>query len=153
MCSQSLKTWLIVSSLTLLTACGGLGKVERPAVVVNEITALERIECGSRPKASKVHLRKVEPWVITDQAGVTWVGITPQHYENLSDNWAQALTNLKQRKAQVEWYEDCMAAFNERADNFGGTPDAEPDESRGGVEHDASPESEPVGEGEVVDEG
>lgn len=160
MCFRSSRTSRILFSAALavsVAGCNGPG-VKQPDVVTNEITAIEPVECGSEPKADRVHMRKVEPWVVTDTAGITWVGISPPHYENLSENFSDALKHLRQRKAQVEWWRDCVAAHNERAERFGteGADNAEQDKSRGGVEHDPPKESERPRETapeNVVDEG
>jgi len=127
--------------------------VKQPDIVTNEITAIEPVECGSEPKADRVHMRKVEPWVVTDTAGITWIGISPQHYENLSENFSDALAHLKQRKAQVEWWRDCVEAHNERAERFGMEGGDNAEQTRGGESDDPPKESERPSETEVVDEG
>lgn len=120
MCFRSSRTRLIIFSCAIfLTGCGGGTGVKIPGIVTNEITAIEPVECGAEPKADKVHMRKVEPWVVTDKADITWIGITPQDYENLSANIQTMLVQLRQRKAQVEWWRDCIEAHNERAAQFG----------------------------------
>jgi len=71
------------------------------------------LECGAEPKVDRLHMRKVEPWVIEDNAGITWIGISPDHYENLSTNIADIKKQLKQRVAVNEFYRDCIEDFNE----------------------------------------
>lgn len=116
------KTLLIVSSL-FLTACNGV-MVKQPKIVTNEVTAMEEIHCGAEPKVEKIHLRKVEPWAMQDKVDIWWVGFTPQHYENMGLNFNDMLIHLKGRKAQMEWYRQCIEEFNVRARNFttGGKP-------------------------------
>jgi len=157
MCFPRSRTSRVLFSAALvvsLAGCGGFSNVAQVAVVTNEITAIEPLECGSEPKADPLHMRKVEPWVVTDTAGLTWIGINPQHYENLSQNIAEILAHLKQRKAQLEWLRDCIAAHNERAERFGmeGGENAE-NEPRGGESDDPPEESERPSSDEVVDEG
>jgi hypothetical protein len=156
MCFPRSRTSRILFSAALvgsLAGCGGLGSVEQPAIVTNEITAIEPVECGSEPKADRMHMRKVEPWVVTDTAGLTWIGISPQHYENLSQNIGDTLAHLKQRKAQVEWWRDCVEAHNERAERFGTEGGDNAEQTRGGESDDTPAESERPSSDEVVDEG
>ncbi len=117
------KTLLIVFSPFFLMACNGI-MVEQPSVVTNEVVAMQEIQCGAEPKADKIHLRKVEPWAIQDRVEIWWVGFTPKHYENMGLNFNDMLIHLKQRKAQIEWFRECLGNFNRRARNFktGGKP-------------------------------
>jgi len=120
---MNLKTLPIASSFLLLAACTG-PLVQQPKVVVNKVTAMEEIQCGAEPKADKVHLRKVEPWAMQDKVDIWWVAFTPKHYENMGLNFNDMLIQIKQRKAQIEWFRQCIDNFNERARNFttGGKP-------------------------------
>lgn len=154
MCLRRSSRSAIVFSLLLLSACG-LAPVKKPDVVTNEITAIEPVECGAEPQADRLAMRKVSPWVVTDTAGITWIGISPDHYENLSANIAEILAHLRQRKAQVEWWRDCVAAHNERAERFGEEyqGNAKPEKPRGGGEHDPPKESDGPRAPEVADEG
>lgn len=117
------KTLLIVFSPFLIAACTG-PMIQQPDVVVNEVTAMEEIHCGAEPKADKIHLRKVEPWAMQDRVDIWWVAFTPKHYENMGLNFNDMLIHLKQRKAQIEWFRECLTNFNRRARNFktGGKP-------------------------------
>lgn len=117
------KTLLIVFSPFFIAACNG-PMIKQPDVVVNEVTAMEEIHCGGEPKADKIHLRKVEPWAMQDKVDIWWVAFTPKHYENMGLNFNDMLIHLKQRKAQIEWYRQCLDEFNVRARNFktGGKP-------------------------------
>ena len=117
------KTLLIVSSVGFLMACNG-PMIKQPDVVVNEVTAMEEVHCGAEPKADKIHLRKVEPWAMQDRVEIWWVAFTPKHYENMGLNFNDMLIHLKQRKAQIEWFRECIENFNSRARNFttGGKP-------------------------------
>lgn len=129
------KTLLIVFSSLFLAACNGLS-VKQPAVVTNEIVAMEEIHCGAEPKTDKIHLRKVEPWAVQDRVEIWWVGFTPKHYENMGLNFNDMLIHLKQRKAQIEWFRECIENFNTRAKNFktGGKPETPEEEKVDGEE-------------------
>jgi hypothetical protein len=57
-------------------------------------------------------MRIVKPWVIEDNAGITWIGISPDHYENLSTNIASVKSQLKQRVSVNKFYRKCIESFN-----------------------------------------
>ncbi len=143
---MSLKILLIVSSPLLLIACNG-PMVKQPDVITNEIVAMEEIQCGAEPKADKIHMRKVEPWAIQDRVDIWWVAFTPAHYENMGLNFNDMLIHLKQRKAQMEWFRECIEKFNQRARNFktGGAPEEE--QADGDEEEAATVEEEDTGDG------
>ena len=155
MCFPRSRTSQILFSAALvgsLAGCNGVS-VKQPGIVTNEITAIEPVECGSEPKTDRLHMRKVDPWVVTDTAGLTWIGISPQHYENLSQNIGDTLAHLKQRKAQVEWWRDCVEAHNERAERFGMEGGDNAEQPREGESDDTPTEGERPSSDEVVDEG
>lgn len=61
-------------------------------------------------------MRTVEPRAIQDTAGDYWVGLTPQHYENLGKNMIEIFAHLQQRKLQVRYYRECIERHNEQDD-------------------------------------
>ena len=70
------------------------------------------LECGAEPKVDRLHMRVVKPWIIDDIGGITWVGISPDHYENLSINIADVKKQLKQRVSVNKFYRKCIEDFN-----------------------------------------
>ena len=96
---------LLVSCVVVLTGC-----VSNPVKL--EVTQPVALSCGAEPKVDQLHMRKVEPWVIEDNAGITWIGISPDGYENLSTNIADIKKQLKQRVAVNNFYRECIRDFN-----------------------------------------
>ena len=98
-------TILVLIGTSLVVGCGLTPvKIDASQVV--------SLECGAEPKVDRLHMRKVDPWVIEDVAGITWIGISPDHYENLSTNIADVKKQLTQRVAVNKFYRKCIESFN-----------------------------------------
>jgi hypothetical protein len=63
--------------------------------------------CNQPPAADPIVMREVDPVVIKDSYGISWVAITPKHYENLSLNTQETLKHIKQQNAVIEYYREC----------------------------------------------
>lgn len=98
-------TNLVLIGSLLVVGCG-------TAPVKLDVSQVVSLECGAEPKVDRLHMRKVEPWVVEDAAGITWIGISPDHYENLSTNIADVKKQLKQRVAVNKFYRSCIEDFN-----------------------------------------
>jgi hypothetical protein len=96
---------LLAICVVALAGCG-------TAPVKLDASQVVSLECGAEPKVDRLHMRKVEPWVVEDVAGITWIGISPDHYENLSTNIADVKKQLTQRVAVNKFYRKCIESFN-----------------------------------------
>jgi len=94
---------LILLISVTLSGCFWDKKVVKAEVVVQHKTV-----CIDPPKATVVFMRKVDPIAVEDKLGVYWVGISPQHYENLSQNIDDMFGGIKNKNDIIEYYQKCL---------------------------------------------
>ena len=104
---------LLLSSL-LLSGCSMWGE----KVVVQRQNVYLAVICPDPPKPAPIKTRKIEPRAVIDKAGLAWVGLTPQHYENLAINTQETIRYIKGQKGNIAYYQDCITDFNERIDEL-----------------------------------
>jgi hypothetical protein len=95
--------FVLIVSLTLSGCFWNTKETIKATVVVQKKTI-----CIDPPQSSKVLLKEVEPIAVKDELGIYWVGITPKHYENLSQNISDMFVGLKQKNAIIEYYKKCL---------------------------------------------
>ncbi len=77
-------------------------------VIKATVVVQSKTICIDPPQSSRVIMRKVEPIAVKDELGIYWVGITPQHYENLSQNIDDMFGGIKQKNAIIDYYQKCL---------------------------------------------
>lgn len=85
--------------------------------------------CPSPMKPMPVNTRAVNPMAVQDQAGVWWVGISPDEYGNLSYNTESSIRFIKDQRGDLEYYRTCIDDFNKIVEekNAKASPEAEPE--------------------------
>ena len=103
---------LLISLIVLLSGCALFGE----KVVTEQKALYIPIVCPDPPKPTPIKTRKIEPRAIIDQAGLAWVGLTPQHYENLAINTQETIRYIKGQNGNLAYYQKCISDFNENID-------------------------------------
>ena len=114
-----MKVFLLLS-LLVLSGCGILGHKPVPA---NEpmpvtVTKKQKIHCGPAPVIDPFSPRSTPPVVIeghpkgTEIPDATWVGLTPQSYQNIADNLTDLYARIRQLKAGIDYYQRCIREYN-----------------------------------------
>lgn len=97
---------LLIVSL-FLVACETT-KQPRPVQVNTD----PMIICQKTPDAERIITREVEFHVIKSEKGITYIGLLPKHYENLSLNMRSIIKHIEQKNGIIEYYEDCLVEDN-----------------------------------------
>lgn len=105
------KLWLTLVVLIIFVLVSGCTMfteyVDKPYPVYHQIN------CPVPPKQRGVLTSMVHPRVIRDAQGVSWVGFTPKHYENLSTITKDTIRYIKGKNGEVTYYRKCIDQFNE----------------------------------------
>lgn len=109
--NRLLSSFLILVSLT---GCSMFGE----KVVVQRENLYLPINCPAPPKPTPIVTQKIEPRAVIDQAGLAWVGLTPQHYENLAINTSETIRFIKSQNGIIRYYQGCITEFNETIDEL-----------------------------------
>lgn len=102
------KLLLLLISFVFLSGCS----LFQPEVVTKTQISYSKVVCPKIPSPVAVTMLPVKPRAITDQEGVVWVGLTPQHYEHLGVNLQDMIRYIKGQKGQVSYYRECINTFN-----------------------------------------
>jgi hypothetical protein len=108
-----LKTLLIISLITILTACGGRQKKEVfiPPPPVVETRFVER-DCGELPDRIDVDLRNLPDdggWeAVVGPDGKGWLAVPGDVYKDMGHNRAETIRGVRELKAEIAYYEDCL---------------------------------------------
>jgi hypothetical protein len=81
-------------------------------VVVKQKNLYLPIICPDPPKITPIVTNKLEPRAIIDKAGLSWVGLTPQHYQNLALNTQETIRFIKGQNGTIKYYRSCIMDFN-----------------------------------------
>lgn len=104
--------WLLSSILFLhLVSLSGCSLFQEKVVVQKQNLFLP-IVCPDPPKPAPIATRKIEPRAVIDKAGLAWVGLTPQHYENLAINTQETIRYIKSQNGNITYYQTCIVDFN-----------------------------------------
>lgn len=88
-----------------------------PWNVQEPITAPAILLCDTPPKAEPFKALPVKPQVFVIAEDETFVGFSPQDYENMSRNLQAILLHIRQKNAIVEYYKTCIDNFRGQTAN------------------------------------
>ncbi len=112
------------SLIFALLLSSGCSTWNEPKVVVQHDPVYLEILCPDPAKPAQITTRKVRPQVVEDQAGIFWVGLTPQDYENLAINTQETIRYIKDQQGVTSYYRKCVTDFNLEIDRLkSATPD------------------------------
>jgi len=109
-----LSRYLLVPCLVLLTGCSLFGE----KVVVRQQSVYLPLICPDPPKPAPISPHKIEPRAIIDKNGLAWVGLTPQHYQNLAINTQETIRFIKGQNGNLKYYRGCIVDFNVRIEKL-----------------------------------
>lgn len=105
---------ILFLNLSAISGCSMFGE----KVVVQKQNLYLPIVCPDPPKPAPIATRKIEPRAVIDKAGLAWVGLTPQHYENLAINTQETIRYIKGQNGNLIYYQSCIVDFNEKVDKL-----------------------------------
>ena len=105
---------LLLLSSVVLSGCALFGE----KVVVRQHNLYLPIVCPNPPQPTPIKAQKIEPRGIIDKSGTAWVGLTPQHYQNLSINTQETIRYIKNQRGNIRYYRTCIVDFNESIDKL-----------------------------------
>lgn len=85
-------------------------------VYVPEIHHPPPISCGPEIQTPATTRLEVVPKKVDDADGVTWVGLSPAHYENLAVNIQSSIAALKGKNQVILNYRGCITDYNATLD-------------------------------------
>ena len=108
-----LSSFIALQSIAL-SGCALFGE----KVVVQKQNLYLPIICPDPPKPAPIVTREIEPRAVVDQAGLAWVGLTPQHYENLAINTQETIRYIRGQNGNLRYYRECITDFNQRIEEL-----------------------------------
>lgn len=114
---------ILVLHLGAISGCSMFGE----KVVVQKQNLYLPIICPDPPKSVPIVTNKIEPRAIVDKSGLSWIGLTPQHYQNLSLNTQETIRFIKSQNGTIKYYRSCIMDFNLKIDELK-AGEEEPDE-------------------------
>ena len=115
-------SFLILVSLFLV----GCGFAPKEKIVYRQVNNFIPVVCPAPIKPLPVKAKPLNPTAVQDQAGVWWVGFTPDHYVNLAINTEESIRFIKDQSGVIRYYQSCISDFNEIVEQKNGNQTGEP---------------------------
>jgi hypothetical protein len=73
------------------------------------------IKCTEPGKLNPIKTFDIQPLAVEDKAGNWWVSV---NYLNVAKNTDETIRYIKEQKAVIGYYEDCITDFNSKIDDL-----------------------------------
>ena len=113
----------LLISLILSSFLIGCASKPEPRIVTEHIPVYIDIVCPDPNAPNPISTRPVRPKAIQDRAGIWWVGLEPEDYQNLAINTKETIRYIKDQKAQIRYYQQCVSDFNSELEKKRGEDD------------------------------
>lgn len=129
-------SFLILVSL-FLTGCFSA----KEKIVYERVNNFIPVVCPAPIKPTPTNSKPINPTAVQDQAGIWWVGITPDEYGNLAINTEDSIRFIKDQTGIIKYYRTCIDDFNEIVEKKNGNEAGEtPAPTEGEVQTETSEE-------------
>jgi len=99
----------------LLSGCSIWGGEK---IVVKNVPVYVPVVCPDTSPPNPIITRPIKPRAIKDMAGIWWVALTPEDYQNLSINTKETIRFIVDQRGVVEYYRECIITFNGKIENL-----------------------------------
>lgn len=103
-----IKILLSLILVSLLSGCFA----PKEKIVVKTQNVYAAIVCPDPQKPQPIRTKPINPKAIQDQAGIWWVGLSPDEYGNLAINTQETIRFIKDKNGDIEYYKKCIIDFN-----------------------------------------
>ncbi len=124
------RVYLTAICIVLLAGCGSFGQPKEKLVYERENVFIP-IVCPPPSKPQPLKTKPLNPTAVQDQAGIWWVGFTPDEYGNMAINLEESIRFIKDQRGDIKYYATCVADFNKIVEDKNSEADTiedEPDE-------------------------
>ena len=97
--------WLLLLTISL-AGCAS-EPVQPPAKTVT-VASVQKLDCGTVPARTAPEFRPITWHVLPDENGESVFSLTPKGYENLSFNMSEIEQIIRELKAEIKFYEECI---------------------------------------------
>jgi len=87
-------------------------------IVVKNVPVYVPVVCPDAQKVTSISPRPIRPRAIQDVAGIWWVALTPEDYENLAINTKETIRFIIDQRGVVQYYRECIITFNNSIDKL-----------------------------------
>jgi len=109
--------YLVFFFLTLVSL-SGCGVFTKEKIVVKNVPVYVPVVCPDAQKVTSINARPIKPRAIQDMAGIWWVALTPEDYENLAINTKETIRYIIDQRGVVAYYRECIITFNNKIDKL-----------------------------------
>lgn len=107
----------LVLFLTLVSL-SGCGMFTKEKIVVKNVPVYVPVVCPAAQRVTSISPRPIRPRAIQDVAGIWWVALTPEDYENLAINTKETIRYIIDQRGVVAYYRECIITFNNSIDKL-----------------------------------
>lgn len=126
----------VVCIALALTGCFS----SKDKIVYERVNVFIPVVCPPPIKPLPVRTKPVNPNAVQDQAGIWWVGISPDEYGNLAINTEESIRYIKDQAGVVRYYRACIEDFNEIVEEKNAKAGNEAAPAEGEIQEEASEE-------------
>jgi len=102
----------------ILVSLSGCGMFTKEKIVVKNVPVYVPVVCPDAQKVTSISPRPIRPRAIQDVAGIWWVALTPEDYENLAINTKETIRFIIDQRGVVQYYRECIITFNNSIDKL-----------------------------------
>jgi len=102
----------------ILVSLSGCGAFTKEKIVVKNVPVYVPVVCPEAQKVTSISPRPIKPKAIQDMAGIWWVALTPNDYENLAINTKETIRYIIDQRGVVAYYRECIITFNNSIDKL-----------------------------------
>ena len=102
----------------ILVSLSGCGMFTKEKIVLKNVPVYVPVVCPDAQKVTSISPRPIRPRAIQDVAGILWVALTPEDYENLAINTKETIRFIIDQRGVVQYYRECIITFNNSIDKL-----------------------------------
>ncbi len=102
----------------ILVSLSGCGMFTKEKIVVKNVPVYVPVVCPAAQKVTSISPRPIRPRAIQDVAGIWWVALTPEDYQNLAINTKETIRYIIDQRGVVAYYRECIITFNNSIDKL-----------------------------------
>lgn len=102
----------------ILVSLSGCGIFTKEKIVIKNVPVYVPVVCPDAQKVTSINTRSIKPRAIQDMAGIWWVALTPEDYENLAINTKETIRYIIDQRGIVSYYRECIITFNNKIDEL-----------------------------------
>ena len=102
----------------ILVSLSGCGIFTKEKIVIKNVPVYVPVVCPAAQKVTSISPRPIRPRAIQDVAGIWWVALTPEDYQNLAINTKETIRYIIDQRGVVAYYRECIITFNNSIDKL-----------------------------------